>query len=499
MLPVYVGGVVVAGRLPDRACSSCRDIDNRTLAALVDPFGAARDRASSPLLDRRRAQHAPGSARRRAALEPRCSGSASRVGDLGALLLALLASPTRRPRRREARGKARPTRPTPRRRAAERSTIGRRAGASTRAATRLARSCRTAPGSTLRETVKNIYFVVLVLRRRAVPGLRQPTLGDRLRHQHLPGHLPGARPGLGQLRRSSCSSSPRSTPASWSGASATPASTRSPTALPTPTWLPFVAKLARADAACRRCCRSSCSCSAAWRSSSSRATRSFELGLYLYRPLRAAAAVDYWLICRAGARDALARRTTSTSATSSMVVYYVAAARSRARSASSTALPVRQRARRRSYSDMNGYGHFLPRVRAGSRPTGRRRRVLLLVVALAVLGARHAELGWRERWRIAARALARRRSRPAGARGGAGLRRRSAASSSTTRTCSTSTDTPARRRTRQADYEKRYKALAAEPQPKITAVTLDVDLFPREQRAAHARPLRAREQDRRSR
>ncbi len=34
---------------------------------------------------------------------------------------------------------------------------------------------------------------------------------------------------------------------------------------------------------------------------------------------------------------------------------------------------------------------------------------------------------------------------------------------------------------RQANYEKKYKALAADPQPKITAVKLAVDLYPREQ------------------
>ena len=38
------------------------------------------------------------------------------------------------------------------------------------------------------------------------------------------------------------------------------------------------------------------------------------------------------------------------------------------------------------------------------------------------------------------------------------------------------------RQARQADYEKRYKALEAQPQPKITAVNVAVDLYPREQR-----------------
>ena len=34
---------------------------------------------------------------------------------------------------------------------------------------------------------------------------------------------------------------------------------------------------------------------------------------------------------------------------------------------------------------------------------------------------------------------------------------------------------------RQANYEKKYKGLAADPQPKVTAVKLAVDLFPREE------------------
>src|SRR5213079_3012587 len=36
---------------------------------------------------------------------------------------------------------------------------------------------------------------------------------------------------------------------------------------------------------------------------------------------------------------------------------------------------------------------------------------------------------------------------------------------------------------RQADYERRYKALAGAPQPRITAVDLRVDLFPHQHRA----------------
>ena len=48
---------------------------------------------------------------------------------------------------------------------------------------------------------------------------------------------------------------------------------------------------------------------------------------------------------------------------------------------------------------------------------------------------------------------------------------------------------------RQADYEKKYKSLAGAPQPKITAVKVAVDLYPREQQVRMRGQLHAREQD----
>ncbi|MDQ6628100.1 MAG: hypothetical protein M3Z29_06545 [Pseudomonadota bacterium] len=130
------------------------------------------------------------------------------------------------------------------------------------------------------------------------------------------------------------------------------------------------------------------------------------------------------------------------------------------------------------YSDMNGYGSYLPRVRAfqaywtaGS---------ILLLVAAHLFWTRGTPSSWRERW-LQARARLDLRSggiaiAAAIAFVGLGgfifwntniLNRYETASS---------------REARQADYEKRYKATALEPQPKITAVVLDVDLFPAEQR-----------------
>ena len=91
------------------------------------------------------------------------------------------------------------------------------------------------------------------------------------------------------------------------------------------------------------------------------------------------------------------------------------------------------------YSDMNGYGHFLPRVRAFQAYWGAA-SLLLLVLAL-LFWSRGTASSWRERLAAAKERLERpddRRRR----RGAAGVRRRSAASSSTTPTSSTATRRP---------------------------------------------------------
>ena len=132
-----------------------------------------------------------------------------------------------------------------------------------------------------------------------------------------------------------------------------------------------------------------------------------------------------------------------------------------------------------TYSDMNGFGHFLPRVRVFEAYWAAA-ALLLAVVGLCVLGPRHDV-------RLARTA----RHRPPTLHAGRSPRwPRSAPSAmvalggfifwntNVLNQYTTTRDQQAR----QADYEKKYKALAADAQPKIAAVKLAVDLFPREQR-----------------
>jgi ABC-type transport system involved in multi-copper enzyme maturation permease subunit len=130
------------------------------------------------------------------------------------------------------------------------------------------------------------------------------------------------------------------------------------------------------------------------------------------------------------------------------------------------------------YSDINGWGHFMPRVRAfqaywaaGS---------LLLLVAAYLLWTRGSAGSMRERW-LQARA---RVSAPVVVLAAAGLLVFGALggwifyNTNVLNVYETATDALRR----QADYEKTYKRYAAEPQPKVVDVSVDVDLYPREQR-----------------
>jgi len=131
-----------------------------------------------------------------------------------------------------------------------------------------------------------------------------------------------------------------------------------------------------------------------------------------------------------------------------------------------------------TYSDMNGYGHFLPRLRifmaydAGL--------AALLLIAAYLLWTRGTVPGWRARL---ARARARITAPVAATAGVAALATAAVGgyifyNTNVLNRYVTSHDMLER----QADYEKLYKPLAAAPQPMITAVDLTVDLYPREQR-----------------
>ena len=130
------------------------------------------------------------------------------------------------------------------------------------------------------------------------------------------------------------------------------------------------------------------------------------------------------------------------------------------------------------YSDMNGYGHFLPRLRA-FQAYWAAASVLLLVVAY-LFWTRGTPSSWKERW-VQARARLDTRS--------GGLALASALLFIAlggfifwNTNILNRYETTSSREASQADYERKYKATAAEPQPKITAISVDVDLFPSEQR-----------------
>ena len=131
-----------------------------------------------------------------------------------------------------------------------------------------------------------------------------------------------------------------------------------------------------------------------------------------------------------------------------------------------------------TYSDMNGFGPFLARVRF-FQAYWAAAAVLLAIVAY-LFWQRGTASGWRSR-----AAIARRRVTPRVAAGAAFAAVAMAAIGAyifyNTNVLNPYVTTY-RMQARQADYEKRYKALEPAPQPKITDVTVAVDLFPAEQR-----------------
>jgi len=131
-----------------------------------------------------------------------------------------------------------------------------------------------------------------------------------------------------------------------------------------------------------------------------------------------------------------------------------------------------------TYSDINGYGHFMLRLRLFQGYWGA--ASVLLLVATYLLWMRGTESGWRERWR-----QARARATPA-TLGVAALAFAAFAGLGGLIYYNTNVlniyESTTQAQQNQVDYERTYKRYADEPQPKITSVKVDVDLYPREQR-----------------
>jgi ABC-2 type transport system permease protein len=131
-----------------------------------------------------------------------------------------------------------------------------------------------------------------------------------------------------------------------------------------------------------------------------------------------------------------------------------------------------------TYSDMNGFGHFLVRVHFFQAYWAA--AALLLVMVAYLFWVRGTTADWRGRL-----AVARARFTPpvagtalAGAVAMAILGGFIFYNTNVLNAYKTNYDLEAR----QADYEKKYKKLANDPQPKVASIKLAVDLYPREQR-----------------
>lgn len=131
------------------------------------------------------------------------------------------------------------------------------------------------------------------------------------------------------------------------------------------------------------------------------------------------------------------------------------------------------------YSDLNGYGHFLPAV-FWFRVYWGAFAVLLLVLAYA-LWVRGRDGGWRGRLRTAAARM----TAPALAVAGAAGVVFAAAGGYIYYNTHVLNAYLSRHDAQRlaADYERRFKALAGAPQPRVTAADVRADIFPAEQRA----------------
>ncbi|HSV17293.1 MAG TPA: M1 family aminopeptidase [Casimicrobiaceae bacterium] len=244
-------------------------------------------------------------------------------------------------------------------------------------------------------------------------------------------------------------------------------------ALPTPTWLPLVAKLVALMAI--PVILQAVLMVTGMAIQAAKGYHHFEPGLYLY-DLFTIDIAGYWLVCVLAitVQSVVNHKYVGHFA---MVAYYLMLAFSGVLGFEhnlykyAASIPY-------TYSDMNGYGHFLPRLRAFQAYNAA--IALLLLVGAYLLWTRGTVPGWRARL-VRARA---RLTRPVIATaGGAALATVALGSfifynTNILNHYVTTHDMLAR----QADYEKLYKPLAAAPQPTITAVDVAVDLYPQEQR-----------------
>ena len=244
-------------------------------------------------------------------------------------------------------------------------------------------------------------------------------------------------------------------------------------ALPIPTWLPFLAKLLALmlvpvllQAVLMLC---------GLGIQTAKGYGHYELGLYV-EWLFGLQLVDYWLVCvLALVVHSLVNQKYVGHLI--MIVYFIALSFSDLLGYEHNLYKYGANGNF-TYSHMNGFGHFLKRIAAFDAYWAA--AAVLLAVAGYVFWIRGTASDWRARLRIA-----RTRFTPpvravtaAGAVAMVGFGAYIFYNTNILNTYVTTHD----REQRQADYEKQYKSLANQPQPKITDVTVTVDLYPSEQR-----------------
>lgn len=463
MLPVYIGSVlVIVGWLI--AQQLVRDLDNKAIAALVDPFGT---RAMSQV-----AEYWTIAERntRAFALEGMLLwnrllwlGVALAITALAWWRFSFAAFASDRPAKAS-------------KKMTESNGQADTAHAAPPIATRIEPAgLRALPGLValnLRETIKNVYFAVLVFAGIAFMLFASTTLGDIFGTSTWPHtfqmvDLLGGSFNLfmivivtfyaGEL--------------AWREREAR--LDQITDALPVPTWLPFIAKLLALMAvplllqAVLMLCGMAIQLAQGF-------TR-FDIPVYL-QALFGMQLVSYWFLC------ALAFTVHSLVNHKYlghfiMVAYYLAMAFSSVMGVEHNLLKFGS-VPMAMYSDMNGWGHALPRIRAFQGFWAA--ASVLLLVAAYLFWTRGTVAGWAERRRMAAARLGSPTLATAAVAFAAfaGLGGWIYYNTNVLNTYTTAHDA----QRRQADYEKTYKPLMhGAPQPKITGVVLDVAMYPQQQ------------------
>jgi ABC-2 type transport system permease protein len=481
MLPVYIAGVVVlVGYIT--ALRLLRDIDNRTVAALVDPIGssalglvtrywspAEKNTLLVPLADEvlwnRALWLTVGLAvfafcyarfRMSFAAPERAAGKAAAVDSAGAIAPAVPAGAAIAPAVTPAAAVAATAR-----------------GPVTPADTRPVAYLRQLPGLValhVRETMKNVYFGVIVFTgalfcfaNAKVVGSQYGTNTYPVTYQVLD-FTSGSFALFVVIITAFYSGE-----LVWRERDARMAHISD--SLPTPTWLPFIAKLLTLMAVQAALQLVVLVCGVLIQLSSG--YTHLEPGQYLER-LFGMQLLDYWMLAAlALAIHAIVNH--KYLGHFLVVLYFVAETVAEVFGYDhrlyrfGSAPPV-------VYSDMNGYGHFLAPMRwfqlywlAAS---------VLLLVAARLFWVRGADTDWTVRWRLAGR----RWTRPLVATASAAAL--VLAATGAWIFYNTNVLNPYRtefaREALAAEYEKRFKALAAKPQPKVVAVRVGVDIFPHE-------------------